>query len=149
MSTSVGEQIVAAMVTALNAPTNKPCVTQRSRVDALAAAEFPAFVLYSVDERADLKGPNTVMRTRTVRLEVMVQGEPPADVQLDPLYVYAVQTLIADPTLTAPGTGLTRQLRDTRVQWEVEASYQDVALALVDFEAVFVTTKDPSVRVTQ
>lgn len=138
------------MVTALNAPSNKPCTTQRSRIDAVATSEFPAFVLYSVNERVALKGPNTAMRTRTVRLEIMVQGQPPADVQCDPLYVYAVQALKADATLTAPVTGLTRYLRESQVQWEVEPSYQDVALALVDFEFEYVTqANDPTVRVTQ
>ena len=88
----------------------------------------------------------TVMeRTRKVNLELAVQGPPPADALLDPLYVYAVQTLQADPVLGP----LVRLLWDGRMQWESEASEQDVSVALVQFSARYYTAlQDPTVLIT-
>ena len=141
---SAGEQLMQAMVAALNAPDPKPCKCYRTRIDALTAAELPAFVLYAVEEVAQTRGPNTKLRTRTVRLECMVEGEPPADSLIDPLYVYAIQALQGD----AAFEGLLRKLDEARIQWQTEASYQDASVALIDFELVFVTSlTDPTVRV--
>lgn len=142
---SVGEQIVAAMFAALNTAPSKPCAVYRNRVDALAAAELPAMIVYAVDERPGLRGPNTMLRLRTVRLECMVEAAPPADVLVDPLYVFAIVTLQADPTLQR----LTRKITETSIQWETEASYQDRTVALVDLQVDFVTQLvDPSVAVS-
>ena len=142
---SAGETIVQAMVDALNKPADKPCVCYRSRVDAFAQAELPAMVLYAVEETGVIKGPDTMLRTRHVVLELLVSGEPPADQKIDPLYVYAVQALQADATL-AP---LLRKLHDAHIQWETEPSVQDVAAGLVKFEAVYVTKlTDPTGLIT-
>jgi hypothetical protein len=56
---SAGEQIVAAMATALNAPSNKPATTYRTRVDALEAKELPAMILYAIEEKPEISGPGT------------------------------------------------------------------------------------------
>lgn len=140
---SVGEQLVQAMCNALNAPASPPCTTFRTRIDAFATQELPAMVIFAIKETPEVKSANTVLRTRTVRLEILVAGEPPADSNIDPLYTYAVQTLQADMTL-AP---LIRKLKEASIQWETEASYQDATVAAVDFDVVFVTTQDPTVRV--
>ena len=39
---SAGEQIVQAMIAALNAPSPKPCTFYRTRIHALASEELPA-----------------------------------------------------------------------------------------------------------
>lgn len=142
---SVGEQLVQAMSDALNAPSGKPCTCFRTRIDALATAELPAFVIYAVHEKPVMKGPSTKLRTRTVRLEAMVAGEPPADSLVDPLYVYAINTLLADTNLRQ----YIRRLEESQIQWETEASYQDACIAAIDFEAVFVTSNDPTQRLDQ
>jgi len=148
---SAGEQIVQAMVNALNAPSPKPCTTYRSRVDAFNQPELPAMVLYASKETAEVLSHRTAVsggrmrRKRKVRLEAVVAGNPPADQALDPLYVFAVQTLQADAALQA----LVRQLYDSDLEWETEASTQDTALALVEFEAVYITpVDDPTVLIT-
>jgi hypothetical protein len=60
---------------------------------------------------------------------MMVEGQPPADTLVDPLYVFAVNTLLADATLA----GLLRRLEETSLMWETEASYQDACIAVCDF----------------
>jgi hypothetical protein len=145
MASSVGEQIMVAMVQALNLPSPKPCMCYRDRIDAFSDAELPAFVLYATEEQGVIKGPNTMLRTRTIRLEILVQGRAPADALIDPLYVYAVQTLQADPTVYP----LIRKMHDATIQWETEASRDDVAVAMVHFDVVYVTQlTDPTVLVT-
>lgn len=143
---SIGEQIVQAMADALNAPENKPAKTWRTRIDAIGSGELPAFVLYALTDDPNREGPNTVLHTRTVRLECMVEGEPPADALTDPLYVFAVQTLFAwGDDETGYGANV-RGLEEARVQWETEKSYADRCIAVVDFKVVFVTkATDPTV----
>lgn len=142
---SAGEQIMRAMVQALNLPSPKPATCYRTRIDAFADAELPAYVLYAGEEKAAIKGPNTLLRTRTVCLEVIVQGQAPADALVDPLYVFAVQTLQADGTLYP----LIRKLHDALLQWETEASREDVCVARIEFDVVYATQlTDPTVLVT-
>jgi hypothetical protein len=142
---SVNEQILAAMAMALNAPGDKPAITYRTRVDAFAAGELPAFVLYAQKQDVKRASGNRKERTLTARLEAMVAGEAPADALTDPLYVYAVNTLLADPTL---GIGV-RRLDEAAVQWQTEAGLSDVCVAAIDFDVVFVTTNDPTERIDQ
>jgi hypothetical protein len=118
------------MATALNLPSNKPATTYRTRVDALEAKELPAMILYAIEESGSrLPGPAPGVRRRKVRLEMMVEGQPPADTLVDPLYVFAVNTLLADATLA----GMLRRLEETSFMWETEASYQDACVAVCDF----------------
>lgn len=150
---SVGEQIVQQMADALNTAAGavvdahgmlvtagNPCATFRTRVDAFATGELPARVLYAVDEVSERINRDVVRRTRTVRLEHIVHGEPPADRVVDPLYVNAVNVLHADPTL-AP---MIRQMTDARTQWETDPSYEDACIAVTDFNVVFCTTNNPT-----
>lgn len=73
---SAGEQIVQAMIAALNAPSPKPCTFYRTRIDALASEELPAGVLYSGEEESMPKTATVMERTRKVNLELAVQGPP-------------------------------------------------------------------------
>ena len=138
---SVGEQIILKMIAVLNAPVNKPGVTHRSRVHAFATRELPAFVLYNLKEPVERISREQVTRTRRVRLECLVASPPPADAALDPLYVYAVETLLADSALAA----MLRQLAEAEIVWDVESGYQDVAVAGIEFEVEYSTTTDPAV----
>lgn len=133
------------MLAALNAPVGKPATTYRTRVDALSSKELPAIVLYSLDEMVEVRGPHTRLRKRKVRLEAMIEGEPPADQALDPIYAFAVQTLIADAATAA----LVKGLYEAHMQWETEASYLDACVAVLDFEVHFTTTEDPAVAGAQ
>lgn len=142
MPDSVGEAIVKAVAAALNAPGNKPATTYRTRVDAINSGELPAFVLFAVEESSQRVSQNVRYRTRTLRLEAHVAGVPPADSLTDPLYVFAINTLYADAALFA----LIRQLDETRVQWEGMPSYEDRAVAAIDFDVVFSTFIDPTVQ---
>lgn len=137
---SVGENITQAIVDALNAGDPKPATAFRTRVDALSTKELPAFIVYAVKERVEKRSENVKLRTRTVRVEAMVAGEAPADALVDPLYVYAVNTLLASNTVAA----LLRRIEESTIQWENEASYQDATIAFVDFEVEFPTMNDPT-----
>lgn len=140
MAKSIGEQIMEAMLAALNAPSVKPARTSRSRVDPLNTVELPAFVLFAQGESITAAGGSTRRHIRKVRLEAMVEGVEPADVLLDPLYVYAVNTLLADPTFG----GLAKGCYESAIEWGQSASYQNACVALIDFEVHWTTTNDPS-----
>jgi hypothetical protein len=143
MATSVGEQIVQAIVDALNAPSDTPCVAYRNRVDPFSGVELPACGVFAVEETATRESMHLMKRTRTVRLELVLQGAPPLDSAADPLYVWAVQTLFASDTL-AP---LIRRLSEAHIVWETEASYDDACVCALDFAVEFTTTNDPTVQV--
>lgn len=147
MPSSVRETIVQALCDALNAPSVKPCKTWRTRVDAFGSSELPAMVVFALSETVESNSTNTDLRTCTVRVEILVQGEPPADSLIDPLYVYLFATLdAADAALGGHGI---RRLQETRVQFETDPSYQDVTVAAVDFNVVYATRfGDPTVKVT-
>jgi len=88
----------------------------------------------------------TVERTRKVCLEIQTKGPAPADAQLDPLYVWAVQTLLADSTL--PTLLRWRSLHDARIQWDTQAGASDLAVALVVFTFDYYTTRlDPTLLI--
>lgn len=140
------------MVATLNAPSDKPATTYRSRPDALNEEELSAFVLYAMEEESKIRSGGTaqsggtVERTRKVCLEIQTKGPAPADAQLDPLYVWAVQTLLADSTL--PTLLRWRSLHDARIQWDTQAGASDLAVALVVFTFDYYTTRlDPTLLI--
>jgi hypothetical protein len=142
MADSQGELIMKAILAALNAPSNKPATTYRARIDAISARELPAFVLYALPENVEVAAASTRRRIRKVRLEAHVAGAPPIDSVVDPLYVYAVNTLLADSGLA----GLVKGFYESAITWETEPSYEDRCLAAIDFEAHYTTTNDPTVK---
>lgn len=135
--TSIREQIMAAMVTALNAPGDKPTTTERDRVDAVAGS---AIVLHAVEEHVDIKSRGVYERRLKVRLEMYVAAPAPADSAIDALYVFAVNTLMQSGVV---GEFL-QELREAQIQWGTVAGEQDLAMASLDFEAVYHTTADPT-----
>jgi hypothetical protein len=146
---SIREQIVAAFCAALNAPAGKPCTTYRTRVDAFSVKELPAMVVFAVKEAVTTESSNTVLRKLTLRVEILVEGEPPADLLIDPLYLFILSTLDSDSPkyLDCPAVGI-RRIEELSTQFETEASYQDATVAIVDFDVVFATRAgDPTVKV--
>lgn len=136
------DQIVAAAVAALNAGADKPCTAYRSRVDAFAATELPAFVVFPVENDPERMGPNTTKHKFTLRVECLTKGEAPQDQALDPLLVYVVKTLYADAAFTA----LLKGLEEGPTRWDVEPAYDDVAIASLDLYVTHATAAtDPSV----
>jgi hypothetical protein len=135
------EQILAAAIAALNAASNPPATAYRTRIDPVNQGELPAIVLYGLKETVEHAGPTTRRRILTMRLEIVQEGAAPADAAIDPIYLFAVNTLMADATLG----GLVKGLYEIAVQWETEASYQDACVAVVDFEVHYTTTENPSV----
>ena len=138
---SIGEQIILKMIAVLNAPVPKPAMCWRSRVEAFASRELPAFVLYNLKEPVERISRDQLARTRRVRLECLVASPPPADAAVDPLYVFAIQMLLADPTLG----GMVRSVAEAEIVWDVESGYQQVAVAGIEFEVEYSTTLDPTV----
>jgi hypothetical protein len=146
LPSSAGEVIVQSLCDTLNTPPAPPagsgaaqlvapCKTYRTRIDAFGSKELPAMVIYAVKEAVVTASSNTVKRTRTVRLEVMVMGEPPADTIVDPLYVFAIKTF---DLIDNKAIGM-RRLAEASIQWETEASYQDACIAVIDFDVVYAT----------
>lgn len=137
---SVGERITQMICDALNAFDDKPAIAYRSRTEALSIGELPAMVVYSALENAELQS-DTLRRKRTVRVEIMVAGEAPADGLIDPVYVYAVLALTKHPTLG----DLVNLTQETGIEWDLEGGYEDVAIAKVDFDVVYQTEQwDPT-----
>lgn len=144
---SVGEQLVQAICDLLNSPASKPCSTYRSRIDAFSKEELPAMVVFAVKDDAETLSNVTVLHSRTVRIEMIVEGEPPADAALDALYVYVLKTLDDDSIWNPSSLGI-RRLQEKGMQMETEASYQDACAAVLDFEIVFATKAgDPTQKV--
>jgi hypothetical protein len=135
---SVGEQIMQALVTAMNASPQKPATTTRARADAYSEAELPAYVLYATEEAAQIQSPNILLRKRRVRLEILVAGQPPIDAAVDPLFVYAVQTIVQDEATQA----FTRKISQVQMAWEIQPGAQDLGVAAVDFDVTYVTAAD-------
>jgi hypothetical protein len=84
MSVSKGEQLMQAILAALNAGTPL-ATTFRSRTDAFDRKEFPARVLYAAEETVKVMAAHTRLRMRKVRIEHLQSGDAPADGLIDPL----------------------------------------------------------------
>lgn len=139
--TSVRERILAQLMVAMNAGAEKPGPTYRTRMEAFAAAELPAYVLFALDSSPDRKGPGTTYHQLQVRLECLMRGEAPMDAALDPMLVYAVQAMFA----ACEALGSVKGLEEAQTQWEIESAYENVALATVDFRVTFATAmNDPT-----
>ncbi|ABF42170.1 hypothetical protein Acid345_3169 [Candidatus Koribacter versatilis Ellin345] len=151
MSVSIGEQIVVQMVAALNAPGDKPCTAIRGQVDPVAIGQLPGIFLYSQKEAQTLESNATGRRIRTVRVLLIAEGVSPADSLIDPLYQFVVTTLRAAASSDDNALGvLLKQIYDTSILWETEASYEDRCVAAVDFDVHFITElDDPSAKGSQ
>lgn len=144
MSTSIREQIVEAIVAALEAPGGPPNLTvHRFRARPLTQDMLPAQVVYVVEERSVVAG-NVSFTTPTalsgaftgdltehqlmVRVETRVAGDPP-DVALEPFVVWATQQVLKDPSFGALAINTTEY--DTK--WTAEEANQVYGAAMQEF----------------
>jgi len=141
IGTSVRERILSALVVAMNAGAEKPGPAYRTRVEAFASTELPAYVVFAMESTPDRKGPKTTYHELMVRLECLMAGEAPMDAALDPMLVYAVQAMFA----ACEALGSVKGLQEAQIQWEVEPAYENVAIATADFRVTFATVfNDPT-----
>ncbi len=150
LALSIRERILLALVGAMNAGAEKPGPTYRTRAEALSGggggaedttSELPAYVLFALESTPERKSPSTTFHQLTFRLECLMAGEPPMDAALDPMLVYAVQAVFA----ACEGLGMVKGLEEGQIQWEIEAAYDNVAIATADFRVEFATAfNDPA-----
>ncbi len=150
IGTSIRERILQQLVVAMNAGVEKPGPTYRTRAEALSGGgggaedttgELPAYVLFALDSTPERKSPTTTYHQLTFRLECLMAGEPPMDAALDPMLVYAAQTLFT----ACEALGMVKGLEEAQIQWEVEPAYDNVAIATADFRVEFATAaNDPT-----
>ncbi len=140
---SVREQITRAAVAALNGP-GKPAGlnVHRYRASDIAADQLPAVVVYPIVDSAspeDLDG--NVEHTLQLRCECRVTGDEP-DAALDPIYVWTVKAVTADPTLS----GLAYSIDEQTTAWDAEQRDRTYGALAVDFEITYTTVRgDPAV----
>lgn len=140
---SVRERIILAVVAAQDAP-GKPAglTVHRRRYRPIDADKLPALVVYPVQEDPELANitPGDWDRTLRVRLELRAKADPesgsPADAELDPLYVWAVKQMYADPTFG----GLVKQVDEGTTAWPDKNPLGDeYAASATDFTLEFET----------
>lgn len=137
---SIGEQILDAAESALNGA-SKPagCTVSSDPTDQFAGTDaLSEIVIDPVSERVEednLSGG--VERTMVVRLLLRAQGAPPRQA-VDPLRVWAIQAMMADPTFG----GLATDTREVSTEWAAERAEAVYASAAVTFEIVYNTAGD-------
>lgn len=140
--------ILAAIVAAIDAA-GKPAglVVDRFRVRPRDPSAGGAVGVYFAGETVALRakavapaGP-AVTRTMKVRAAIqMLAATDPADVALDPLYVWVVRQVLSDPTVLA----LVREIAERELTPDAEASKSGtIARLYVDFEAIYDTPEVP------
>lgn len=121
---SIGLQIAAAFVAALNAPTalgmTRPTglTVHRFRARPINEDELPAQVVFPAEEVNEVSDSRRLLREMRVMVEsrVEVPANSYADETLDPLYLWNVRALKADETLG----GLAIQIVEGSRQWDLE-----------------------------
>lgn len=146
---SIRDQIVAAAVTTLQAGGGPAgLVITRFKLTP-TATDLPAIAVYPGPEQSNRvfnqrRGPLS-WHYVTLRLELraMATAGQTADQALDPLYVWAVQRLMADESLG----GLSDFLDEASYNPDAELLDKRYALAVLDFTVTYHTrAADPTVR---
>jgi len=146
---SVRERIVEAAMTALEQSASpNPAVVHRYRTRPIERDQLPAIVLYptvppgrgqsELVQRLD--HDDGLERTLNLRAECraeVAEGEI-ADAVVDPLYLWVVTALRADPTLG----GLAVDLQERAVSYDAAESGRIFAACAVDFEVTYYTAED-------
>ncbi len=135
--------VIAAVVAALGGA-GKPAGTTVERYRTMPITTAGLWILvYPIAEnveRAPTKSGRLARRSLVVRCECSAQGEP-VDEQLDPLVLWAVQALMADPSLG----GVAINVQEELVQWEAADDDKVYGRAAVDFTIDYQTAAaDPS-----
>ena len=143
---SIREQIIQAVVTALDGAGKPQGLTvHRYRTRPIEKDKLPAQVVYpsgsggSVAETTSLYGgmADDVLRELRVRVESRATGEP-ADQALDPLYLWSVRSIMADPTLG----GLAFSIREEATSFDAAEFEEVIGAAATDFIVEYVTSRD-------
>ncbi len=149
---SVREQILEQFKTLLDGG-GKPAglTVHRYRTRPIERDDLPAQVIYPADSAggtvaetlADFDGVGQLERELRVRVESRIEvpeGTPP-DSALDALYLWAVQTILADTTLG----GLALEVREDATSFDAAEFEKTVAACATDFVVRYVTSDDPEV----
>ena len=140
---SIRERILQRFVQLLDGP-GKPAglTVHRYRTRAIESDKLPAQVVYPAArgpavaetvERWNQAGD--LQRTLTVRVESRVAGNPP-DEALDPYYLWAVEAVMADPTLG----GLAFDVQEEAVSFDAEEFQETIGACAVDFRVTYITS---------
>jgi hypothetical protein len=154
---SARERILETIVTALNAPAEKPLPTVRQRPRPLAVENpdgtsgIDAMLLYALKEEAN-EYETRVERKCSFRIEIPVAGPPPLDQAADPLYLFIVQTLFKPETLTAlameDGIQKVFFIEEVGLIWETVSTYVDASVCALEMKFTYATNPtDPTLRV--
>ena len=145
---SIRERIIAAMAAALDGPEKPEGVTvHRDRTRPIERDKLPAIVLYAAspdvrtrEETVRRSDHDTVERTFTAMVEgrVVVRPDESPDAAIDPLYVWTVKALRADPTLG----GLAMDVRETGTDIIAAEFDKTYAAFGTTFEVVYFTAED-------
>ena len=133
---SIGEQIVVAAVSALNAG-SPPCVFDRERIADLVDADLPRGVVYPLRESPAspfLERKPVVRPSLTIVLELRALGTSslrPSQA-VDPLYVWAVSKL-AGNTLG----GLVHELLEGERNWQYGVGDKPICLLTMEMVATY------------
>lgn len=139
---SIRSQIIAAMKSALDAP-EKPTglSVHRTKTRPITADKLPAIVIYRLQEpteRRDGRFGEVAERQLHVRCECRVKlhvDEDALDDALDSVTSWAVQALMADPTLG----GLAENIQEVNTNWVAAEANQVYGAALLDFAVTYQT----------
>lgn len=116
---SIREQIVARMFTALSGTLPNVIPVYRSREQAFARNELPAVVVKPADEETQAMSESMEISRLNVHVEVIVRGDV-WDSLADPIITAAHRLLLADALLAA----LFSKIRRTTAKWEAHEADQ-------------------------
>lgn len=152
MSTSIREQIVVALVAALNAGAAGSGITgltiHRERTRPIETDSLPAILVYADDDVPKTLAQQTYAAPLTERqlmlaVECRAQGSDGVspDETLDPILVYAAKTVLANEKFG----GLANGVEEGKTQWNSREGDVPVAAARLSFTVRYRTSRlDPT-----
>jgi len=139
---SIRDQIVAAIVSALGV-SGAPGSVDQSRLEQYTDDQLPAFNVFPGKDEKLVATSDDEGRKLIVHVECLAAGATKADHAVDPLYVWAVQKIMADPTLG----GLATFTCHEDDEWTLAWSEKDIVALKVSFSVEYRTARtDPTVK---
>lgn len=145
-ATTIREQILAAMLAALNdAPPAGIPAAVRSGLHPVDNSELlPSIILRPMREEVQPVDGNRynymVQRQMTVRIEVRGAGDP-VDQALDPMLVWVSQKLSGNLYPDGNGRNLANDTVEASTEWEYSDMDAQMAMAMVDFTIWYNTAR--------
>lgn len=142
MASSVQKQILDAVMAALTAP-GAPAPANRARTESFSTEQMPAYNVYPIRGAPfDAEDTATTVAQRfSFAVVPMATAASEVDVTLDPLFVWACQQILRDPTLG--GLVLTTELESW--EWAFPPADSDVSSCQMTFTALLsVLRGDPT-----